>query len=50
MKVHRMQNTIMEKNGKRVTSVQRFKGLSLMLLIGIRSAMLEETNGTGIRP
>ena len=48
--MHKLQNTTMEKNGKKVTSVQRFKRLSLMLWIGIRPLMLEETNGTGIRP
>ena len=50
MKVSRMQSTIMEKNGKRVTSVQRFKGLSLMLLIGIRSGIAKEAFGIGFVP
>ena len=46
MKMSRMQSTINEKNGKRGTSVQRFRGLSLMLLIGIRSGLAKEAIGT----
>ena len=40
-------NTIMQKSKKSGTLVQRFKGLSLMFVIGIRPIMLDEANGIG---
>ena len=43
-------NTIMQINKKSRTSVQRFKRLSLMFVIGIRPMMLKEANGKGIMP